>query len=125
MKARSTGATAARGAAAPAANAAAALHFNDPHPHRRAARRVPHRVPCRLTVVDPRSPLAATFIGETIDLSSAGLAVRVPHSVPLGTHVEALVPHLTGEPLLVRGMVIRCRRIMHGQYEVAVMRQDA
>ncbi len=87
---------------------------------RRATRRVPHRVPCRVHLIDARTGASRALVGETIDLSPAGAAIRVGVDVPVGTWVETLVPHAHGDPLFICGVVVRSRQALHQQYEIGI-----
>jgi hypothetical protein len=83
---------------------------------RRRERRAVHRVPCRLRLCED----GVTLSGETVNISSTGLAVHVGCAIPHGTLVEAIVPQLEGEPLRVTGAVVHTRRVLTGTFEVGI-----
>lgn len=58
--------------------------------------------------------------GRTINISQRGLSVQVPHSIPEGARVEALVPVLHGDPMRIQGMVIHSRRVMADTFELGI-----
>lgn len=83
-------------------------------------RRVPYRVPCRVRLVDPKTGEVRTVVGETVNISTHGLAVQIGTEVPLGTWVETLVPHPNGEPMFVCGTVVHTRRTLSTNVELGV-----
>lgn len=83
---------------------------------RRRERRAVHRVPCRLRLCDDN----VTLVGETVNISSTGLAVHVGCAIPCGTLVEAIVPQFEGDPLRVTGAVVHTRRVLTGTFEVGI-----
>jgi hypothetical protein len=88
----------------------------------RAARapRTPHRVPCQVRPCRmAREPVDA-LCGETVNLSRTGLAVRVPHSLPLDTRVEVLLTSLEGPPLCLYGNVVHVRHVLTGTFEMGI-----
>lgn len=91
----------------------------------RATRRVPHRVPCRVRLIDPATGAGRTVVGETVDLSAGGVALQLGSDVPVGTWVETLVPHLHGEPLFLCGTVVHSRRTMAANYEIGIALGEA
>ena len=88
--------------------------------HLSRRRRVPHRVPCRLRVLDEASEPVASYCGQTVNISANGLAVQVRQPIPAGTHVEALVPHAEGAPLLFSGTVLHVRRVLGDIFEIGI-----
>ena len=80
-------------------------------------RRVPHRVPCRVRLLDGDAQL----LGQTVNISCGGLAVQLTEAIPEGTMVEALVPNLTGNGLCVRGHVRHLRRVLNDVFEVGIV----
>ncbi len=88
--------------------------------HLSRRRRVPHRVPCRLRVLDEAAELVATFCGNTVNISACGLAVQVSQPIPAGTQIEALVPHAEGAPLLFTGTVLHSRRVLGNVFEIGI-----
>jgi len=111
--------------AIPTALLATAKPLSDYGPQRREQRRVPHRVPCRVRVLDKATGETRTIVGETINLAPSGVALQIGVDVPVGTYVETLVPHAEGAPLLLCGTVIHSRRIMHASYEIGVVTRNA
>lgn len=87
---------------------------------RRGERRIPYRVPCRIRLFDPASGRTQTVVGETVNLSPRGVAMRVAVDAPLGTWVETLVPHPNGDPLFLCGRVVHVRRTLATNYELGV-----
>lgn len=83
---------------------------------RRRERRAVHRVPCRLRLCEDD----VTLSGETVNISSTGLAVHVGYAIPHGTLVEAIVPQFEGDPLRVTGAVVHTRRVLTGTFEVGI-----
>jgi len=86
----------------------------------RAERRMPYRVPCRVRLVDPRNGAVQTVVGETINLSSGGVAMHVGIEPCLGAWVETLVPHPNGDPLFLCGRVMHVRRTMATNFELGI-----
>lgn len=86
----------------------------------RAERRTPYRVPCRIRLVDPGTGEVRTVVGETVNLSSGGVAMHVAVEAPVGTWTETLVPHPSGDPLFLCGRVIHVRQTMSANYELGV-----
>ena len=91
----------------------------------REARRIPHRVPCRVQLYDPDSGHSAALIGATVDISKRGLAVQLRRDVSPGTWVEALLPHVNGDPIFVCGTVAYSRRVLAETYEIGIQFADA
>ena len=85
-----------------------------------AERRTPYRVPCRVRLVDPLSGHVQTVVGETVNLSSGGVAMHVAVDAPIGTWVETLLPHPNGDPLFLCGRVMHVRRTMSTNFELGV-----
>lgn len=90
----------------------------------RGERRMPHRAPCRVRLVEPKTGVVRTVAGETVNLSPSGIAVQVGVEVPVGTWVETLLPHADGDTLFLRGRVVHVRRTMHAHYELGVAMSD-
>ena len=86
----------------------------------RADRRAPYRIPCRVRLVNTETGEVRTVAGETVNLSSRGLAIQVGMDVPIGTWVETLVLHPNGDPMFLCGTVIHTRRTMTANFEVGV-----
>lgn len=91
---------------------------------RRQKRRMAHRVPCRVRLMDPVTGQTHTVVGETVNLSPDGLALQVGLEVPLGTWVETLVPHAQGDPLFLCGEVVHVRRTLAANFEIGVSVRD-
>jgi len=93
-----------------------------PQRHRqpRVDRRMPYRVPCRVRLVDTGTGQVRTVAGETLNISSSGVALQVSADVPLGTWVETLVPHPNGDPMFLCGTVVHTRQTMAANYEIGV-----
>lgn len=89
-------------------------------PHRRAERRVAHRVPCRVRAMRTSNGKNVSVVGQTVNVSANGLAVQLARSVDDGTPVEILLPHLDGEPTRLRGRVVHSRRVLSGTFEVGI-----
>ena len=83
-------------------------------------RRVPHRVPCRVRVLDEAAEPVATYCGQTVNISACGLAVQLSQPIPAGTQIEALVPHAEGAPLLFSGKVLHSRRVLGDIFEIGI-----
>lgn len=90
----------------------------------RSERRTPYRVPCRVRLVDPRTGHVRTVVGETVNLSSGGVAMQVGVETPIGTWVETLVPHPNGDPLFLCGRVMHVRRTLATNFELGVAITD-
>lgn len=90
------------------------------HKPLRGERRVPHRVPCRVRWYDDDAAEPVTLVGETTDISAGGLGVQIGCPVPPGARVEALVPHLAGEPTIIAGVVAHSRRVLADRYEIGI-----
>ncbi len=86
----------------------------------RALPRMPHRVPCRLCWHDPASDAPASCVGQTVNISHAGIAVQLGREIPAGTRVEALLPHANNEITHVNGTVARTRRVLAGTFEIGI-----
>lgn len=86
----------------------------------RKERRIPHRTPCRVTYYDPVSGEPSAVVGETINISRRGLAIRLHCQVPFGTWLETLIPRQLGGPMFLCGDVIYCRRVLADEYEVGI-----
>ncbi|MCK4340728.1 MAG: PilZ domain-containing protein [Phycisphaerae bacterium] len=95
------------------------------NPQQRVERRMPHRVPCRVRLVEPTTGEVRTVMGETINLSAGGVAIQVGVDVPVGTWAETLIPHAHGDPLFLCGTVVHSRRTMHAHYEIGIAMSDA
>lgn len=91
---------------------------------KRVVRRVPHRVPCRVRLVDTATGEVRTVVGETVNLSAGGVALQLGLDVPVGTWVETLVPHVHGDPLFLCGTVVHTRRTMAANYEIGIALGD-
>jgi hypothetical protein len=87
---------------------------------RRAERRVAHRVPCRVRVLNSSTGRVVSVVGQTVNLSVSGLAVQLGCAMVAGTHLEVLLPQLDGEPMRLHGRVVHCRRVLTGTFEVGV-----
>ena len=90
------------------------------HNHGRQERRIPHHVPCRVRLYDGELGQPTALVGQTINLSNRGLAVRLGRRIPAGTWIEALVPHLDGDPTFVCGTVSHSRRVLADVYEIGI-----
>ena len=88
--------------------------------HRRGERRIPHRVPCRVSWHDPHSGQNTSLVGQTVNISSSGLSVQLGYEIPTGTWIETLVPHLDDEPIFVCGTVAHIRRVLTGTFEIGI-----
>jgi len=86
----------------------------------RVSRRTPYRVPCRVRLVDAATGQARSVVGETVNISSRGVALQVAVDAPIGTWVETLVDHPNGDPLLLCGTVVHSRRTLTSSYELGV-----
>lgn len=86
----------------------------------RNERRRPYRVPCRVRLVNPTTGEVRSVVGETVDLSTGGLAMHVSVYAPVGTWVETLLPHPSGNPRFVCGRVVRVRRTMSTSFELGI-----
>jgi len=106
------------GAAGGLGNVAARPH-GEQRP-KRASRRTPHRVPCRVTLYDPSSGEPTALVGQTTNLSRKGLALQLGCDVAPGTWLEALVPQLDGTPMFFCGTVAHSRRVLVGTYEIGI-----
>lgn len=95
-----------------------------PQAQRRSGVRRPHRTPCRVRMLDGTTGDVRVVVGETVNLSATGLALQVAFAPPLGSKLETLLPDAAGRPLRVCGTVVRCRRALHGQYEVGLLREE-
>ena len=87
---------------------------------RRVERRTPHRVPCRVRLVDAETGKVRTVVGETVNLSDCGVAMNVSVDAPIGTWVETLVPAQDGDPMFICGRVRHVRRTMCANFELGV-----
>jgi hypothetical protein len=90
----------------------------------RLQRRVPHRVPCRVRIVEPESGETRTVVGETLNLSPNGLALQISANLRPGTWVETLVPNANGDPLFICGTVVHSRRMLSANFEIGVSMSD-
>lgn len=97
---------------------AATLHAARPTPGR-TERRLAHRSPCRVRMVDWHQDMIRSFVGETVNLSPRGMAVRLGVALHIGDAIEVLLP-LGGEPQCMYGRVIHVRRITTGTFEVGI-----
>jgi hypothetical protein len=95
-----------------------------PQTARKRERRMPHRVPCRVRIVEPATGLVRTVSGQTVNLSPGGAALLVGMDVPVGTWVETLVPHAHGDPLFLCGRVVHVRRTLASDFEIGIATQD-
>jgi len=86
----------------------------------RVVPRRPYRVPCRVRVVDTDTGEIRTTLGETVNISPAGVALQLGIDVPIGTWVETMVANPSGEPLFLCGVVVHRRRAMTGGYQIGV-----
>jgi len=77
-------------------------------------------VPCRVRLVNPTTGEVRSVVGETVDLSTGGLAMHVSVYAPVGTWVETLLPHPSGNPRFVCGRVVRVRRTMSTSFELGI-----
>ena len=102
----------------------AAPDSNTEQVSRRLKRRMAHRVPCRVRLMDPLTGELRTVVGETVNLSPEGLALQLGLEVPLGTWVETLVPHAQGNPLFLYGEVVHVRRTLAANFEIGVSVRD-
>ncbi|MCG3126435.1 MAG: hypothetical protein CHACPFDD_01270 [Phycisphaerae bacterium] len=98
--------------AAPSIHASLLL---DPRPRER---RWSHRAPCVVRVLSGESS-AAEHAGETVNISTGGIAVQIREAIQPGTRIEALVAHAE-QPILVRGYVAHCRRVLAETFEVGL-----
>ncbi len=106
----------------PSLHVGAAVSRGPNRKHDVRRRRVPHRVPCRLSVFDTADEQVASYCAQTVNISADGLAVHVQQAIPEGTLIEALVPHLDGDPLRFQGRVLHSRRVLSGVFEVGIGR---
>ncbi len=83
-------------------------------------RRMPYRVPCRVRLMDTGTGQVQTVVGETLNISTSGVALQVSADIPLGTWVETLVPHPGGDPMFLCGTVVHTRQTMAANYEIGV-----
>lgn len=83
--------------------------------------RRPYRVPCRIRLVDQQTGHVRTVLGETINLSDGGIAMNVSIDAPVGTWVETLLPHPSGDPMFLCGRVVHCRRTLATSFELGVV----
>jgi hypothetical protein len=60
------------------------------------------------------------IVGETVNLSAEGMAVRVGRAPTDGAWIEALLPHVHGEPRFVCGRVMHTRQVLTGTYEIGI-----
>lgn len=100
----------------------AAAQFLSKRGHRRRVddRRTPHRVPCRVQLVDGAGNCVGALSGHTVNISSKGLSVQVPEPLAPGVRVEAYVPQPDGEALQLVGQVAHTRRVLAGSFEVGI-----
>lgn len=82
----------------------------------RRQRRVPYRVPCRVSVLGEFQPIS----GQTANLSPGGVSVQVARDVQVGAVVEVLIPSIRGASMSVRGRVVHSRRLMTEAFELGV-----
>lgn len=82
--------------------------------------RVPYRVPCRVRLIDTATGEARAVVGETVNLSGAGLSVQLPVEAPVGTWVETLVLNPAGDPMFLCGHVAHVRRTLSSSFEIGV-----
>jgi hypothetical protein len=59
-------------------------------------------------------------VGQTVNISHAGIAVQLGREIPAGTRVEALLPHANNEITHVNGTVARTRRVLAGTFEIGI-----
>ncbi len=82
--------------------------------------RVPYRVPCRVRLVDVATGEVRAVVGQTVNISSTGLAVQLPIEAPIGTWVETLVLTPAGDPMFLCGHVAHTRRTLASAFELGV-----
>jgi hypothetical protein len=87
---------------------------------RRRERRSPYRVLCRLIVAREADCEWATLIGQTVNVSTSGMAVRVTHELPVGARIRIVIPRQHGEPAIYEGSVAHCDRVLSQTYEIGV-----
>jgi hypothetical protein len=87
---------------------------------RRRERRAAYRVLCRLIVENPNNGERVVLIGQTVNVSESGLAVRVAHVLEIGTYVRAVIPREHGDPAVYDGVVAHCRRVLAVTYELGI-----
>lgn len=78
--------------------------------------RAPLRMPCELRLLDANGDCECAIPGETVNVSSRGVAVQTPQAIDPGAAVEVRLPGATA----IRGAVIRQRRVMSGGYELGI-----
>ena len=84
-------------------------------------RRWSHRAPCVLRLLDVDGGSNLEFRGETVNMSAEGLAIQLPEPVPAGLYVETVIARKCDkDAIVVRGKVIRSRRIFGGGWEIGV-----
>lgn len=82
--------------------------------------RIPHRVPCRVRLIDEQTGRIVSLPAQTLNLSEGGLAVQVARDVTIGTWIETTIPMVESEPLLIHGKVVHVRRMMLDGFEVGI-----
>ncbi len=74
----------------------------------------------------PGAASAGTFAidelrGETVNMSSSGLAIQVGKPIPAGAVIEAIIARWSGrEELRLQGRVVHARRMLAGLFEIGV-----
>jgi hypothetical protein len=86
---------------------------------RRRERRVSHRVPCRVRLLDAVVP------GEIVNVSIRGLAVHVGAPAPAGAPVELWLPTTDGQAGCLIGYVVHTRRVLSGTFELGIRCDEA
>lgn len=86
----------------------------------RGERRAPLRLPCTLLVNDEITGGQRRLNGHTVNFSVGGLAVMIGNAITEGVAVEVLFQGADGEARCMDGLVIHCRRVMTGSYEIGV-----
>lgn len=81
-------------------------------------RRWSHRAPCVVRVLRADGS-ETTHTGQTVNVSSGGIAVQIREAIQPGTPIEALVAH-ADQAIRVRGYVAHCRRVLAETFEVGL-----
>ncbi len=90
----------------------------------RKEHRMSYRAACRIRLVHAAAADAGGALGETVNLSSRGIAVRVGAAFEQGASVEVLLP-IGGEPICLYGRVAHRRRVTTGTYELGIRLDSA
>lgn len=85
----------------------------------RDQRRMTFRVACRVRIADSHQDVGVSIVGETVNVSRRGVALRIGRELPIGTGVEVLCP-MEHEPSCLYGRVVHCRRVTTGTFEIGV-----